>query len=241
MAKGQGTNGDGRAQAGRAADNLFRIFAARIESGDLKEGQALPPEREIVETYGVSRTVAREAVQALANRGLVEARPRYRPIVRRPSYEAAIETAETVVSQLLSAPGGVRNLFETRVLIEAGLVRQAARSATPAQIALLGRALAANKSAIADSEWFYDSDFEFHRIFYEISENPVLLAVHKAFVQWLSPHWTQMADLEDRNASNYAAHALIFNAIREGDADAAEAALRAHLAEAWAQVRDTFA
>ena len=71
---------------GRAADDLFRTFEQLINSGALVDGQPLPPEREIVETYGVSRTVVREAVLALANKGLVEARPRFRPVVRKPTF-----------------------------------------------------------------------------------------------------------------------------------------------------------
>lgn len=224
----------------RTADMLIRVFEDKIKHGELKDGDPLPPEREIVETYGVSRTVVREAVQALANRGLVEARPRFRPVVRRPSYEAAIAMVSTVVTQLLGEKGGVRNLFETRTLIEAGLVRHAADAATPSDISKLARALHANKNAIEDSLQFYDTDRAFHRVFYEISGNPVLVATHKAFVQWLSPHWEQMPHLAQRNTENFEAHQAIFDAIQNGDADTAETALRRHLEKAWDQVRDTF-
>jgi len=99
------------ANAGRAADVLFRTFADQIRLGQLKEGEAFPPEREIVERYVVSRTVAREALQALASRGLIEARPRHRPIVRRPSYEAAFETVGTMIARLMAKEEGVRALF----------------------------------------------------------------------------------------------------------------------------------
>lgn len=227
--------------AERAADMLIRVFEGKIKDGALRDGDPLPPEREIVETYGVSRTVVREAVQALANRGLVEARPRFRPVVRRPSYEAAMEMVSAVVTQLLNEKGGVRNLFETRILIEAGLVRHAAKAATPSDISKLARALHANKNAIEDSSRFYDTDRVFHRVFYEVSGNPALVAMHKAFVQWLSPHWEQMAHLAQRNTENFEAHQAIFDAVQKGDADAAELSLRRHLDNAWEQVRDTFA
>lgn len=226
--------------SGRAADALFRTFVDLIESGELKEGEALPPEREIVEAYGVSRTVAREAVQALAARGLVEARPRYRPIVRTPNFETAVATVNSVVTRLLKSPDGVRNLFDTRILVEAGLVRQAAKSATNGQISRLETALAANRDAIPDSRKFYESDLAFHALLYEMSGNPALVSVHKAFSEWLSPHWLKMGPDPDRNALNNKAHAAILNGIRAGDPNQAEAALRAHLADAWEQVRDTF-
>ncbi|MEM6387515.1 MAG: FCD domain-containing protein [Pseudomonadota bacterium] len=224
----------------RAADRLFLTLMEMIEQGQLKEGDALPPEREIVATYGVSRTVAREAVQALANRGLVDARPRFRPVVKRPSYENALETVGDVIARLLQGESGVRNLFEARMLVEGALVRKAASRATPAEVSKLARALHANKSAVNDSPQFYHTDQAFHRILYEITQNPVLLATHKAFVDWLSPHWVQMPPATERNQANYEAHAAIFDAIQDGDADRAEDTLNAHLEEAWDQVRGTF-
>ncbi len=232
--------GQGLTSKGRAADQLVEIFAGLIESGALKEGEALPPEREIVETYGVSRTVAREAVQTLAARGLVEARPRYRPVVRRPSFETAMETVSSVVGRMLRVPDGVKDLFDARVLIEAGLVRQAAETATPAKIIQMEHFLEANRDAIPDSRKFYETDLAFHRQFYEISGNPVVASIHSATAEWLSPHWKRMPPSDERNARNYQAHAAIFQAIKSGDADQAEAALRSHLADAWEQVRATF-
>ncbi len=225
---------------GRAADALFEVFAEQISTGVLKDGDALPPEREIVEVYGVSRTVAREAVQALANRGLVEARPRFRPVVKRPSYETAMSTLGSVVARLLSAPDGVKDLFDTRVLLEAALVRQAAQSASASDLSRLKSALEANAAAIEDSDVFYETDRDFHGVLYSIPGNPVLLSVHKAFAEWLSPHWMKMARLPERNAENFKAHSAIFEAVLMRDADNAEQALRDHLASAWTQVRDTF-
>jgi len=227
-------------KGGRAADALFRVFAEMIETGVLREGDPLPPEREIVETYGVSRTVAREAILALSNKGLVEARPRYRPVVRRPSYETALEIVENVVGPLLSTPEGVRNLFEIRKMVEASLVRQAATAATKDDIAALKQALEANAAAVDDSALFYRTDMDFHRVLYEIPGNPVLPAIHQAYTTWLGPHWSQMPRLPARNRENAEAHRAIFEAILMRDPDEAEAALRTHLADAWDQVRKTF-
>lgn len=227
-------------ERGRAADDLFRTFEEMINSGTLRDGEPLPPEREIVQTYGVSRTVVREAVLALANKGLVEARPRYRPVVRRPSYDTAFETVENIVGRLLKQPDGIRNLFETRIMIEASLVRQAATDATRDDIAALKAALDENFAAIGDSELFYRTDIAFHNVLYQVPRNPVLPAVHKAYTAWLAPHWSLMPRMPERNRANHRAHAAIYEAILMRDPDAAEAALRAHLADAWKQVRETF-
>lgn len=224
----------------RAADELIQMFEKQILEGTLAEGQALPPEREIVQAFGVSRTVVREAVLALSNKGLVKARPRFRPIVTKPGYDTAVDVVGSVVTRLLGEPGGIRNLFDIRIMMEASLAREAALKATSDDIARLEKALQDNKTAIDDSEEFYATDMAFHAVLYEIPDNPVLPAIQRAYVDWLENHWRQMPRVSTRNQRNYEAHAAIFDAILRRDPDKAEAALRAHLDQAWDQVCQTF-
>lgn len=225
----------------RAADDVFRYFAQQINAGVLREGEALPPEREIVQTFGVSRTVVREAVTALANKGLVEARPRFRPVVRKPNFDTAFDTVDSVAARLLSQSGGIKNMFDTRIMIEASLVRQAATGATKEDVAALKQALAENETAINDSATFFATDIRFHAILFEVPRNPILPAIHKAYATWLGPHWKQMPRRPNQNRINYDAHKAIYDAILMRDPDSAELALRAHLADAWEQVEATFA
>jgi DNA-binding FadR family transcriptional regulator len=148
----------------RAADVLVGELEARIASGELADGSHLPTERALMTRFGTSRTVVREAIAQLASRGLVESRPRFRPVVRRPGYDAAIAAVGGVVVHLLKAPGGVRSLFDTRIFFEAALVRHAALNARKDDIAALREALAANHDAIGDSLRFYETDVAFHAV-----------------------------------------------------------------------------
>ncbi|WP_226781441.1 FCD domain-containing protein [Oceaniglobus trochenteri] len=225
---------------GRAADSVVRRLSAKIQAGEYSDGTPLPPERLLMEEFGISRTVVREAVQALSKQGLLEARPRHRPIVRKPGYDAAISALETVVSHLLKNAGGVKNLFDTRILVESALVRQAAQQAQRDDIAALKAALEANEAAIDDSDEFYRTDRAFHALLYEIPRNPVLPALHKAYVTWLAPQWSRMPRLHERNKANHGAHVQILDGILMRDPDAAEEALRRHLEQAWTQVCETF-
>lgn len=224
----------------RAADNLIAVFERQILDGTLKDGHPLPPEREIVQTYGVSRTVVREAVLALSNRGLVEARPRFRPVVRTPGYDAAIQALGSIVTRLLTVPGGVRNLFDLRIMMEASLAREAALHANRDHIQAMKVALAENEAAIDDSQRFFETDIAFHNVLYQVPDNPVLPSIHKAYTDWLSGHWLKMPRHGDRNRLNFEAHKRIYETILLRDPDAAEAALRDHLDAAWSQVRETF-
>lgn len=225
---------------GRAADTVVQALARRIRSGGLADGEPLPPERDLMEEFGTSRTVVREAVRQLSTQGIVEAKPRHRPVVRRAGFEAALDAASAVVSHLLDQPGGVKNLFDTRIMVEAALVRQAATDARKEDVAALRAALEANAAVVDDSELLYQTDMRFHGVLYQIPQNPVLPAIHRAYTTWLAPQWSQMPRLPERNEQNLAAHWAIFDAILMRDPDAAEAALRAHLSDAWDQVRQTF-
>lgn len=227
-------------ETGRAADHVVQSLARKIRLGELQDGQPLPAERSLMEEFGISRTVVREAVVALSNKGLIEARPRHRPVVRKPGFDAAFGALESIADLLLHEPGGVRNLFESRILLEAALVREAAKQASKTDIVALKAALASNEAAIEDSETFYATDIAFHQVLYQIPRNPVLPAIGKAYTAWLAPHWSQMPRLPDRNRRNHQAHQDIYEAILMRDPDAAEAALRRHLAEAWEQVHATF-
>jgi len=224
----------------RAADNLIQIFEAKILKGELQDGDPLPPEREIVETYQVSRTVAREAILALSNKGLVEARPRHRPIVRKPSYDVAVQTIGSVAARFMKTPEGVKNLFDLRIMMEASLVRQASAQANKSHLEKLKIALAANQATIDKGPAFYETDVAFHAILYEIPGNDLLPAIHRAYTGWLLDHWREMPRETWRNQTNYDWHRKIFESILMRDPDAAEAALRGHLDFAWAQVSDTF-
>jgi DNA-binding FadR family transcriptional regulator len=225
---------------GRAADAVVRHIEAQIVGGELADGAHLPPERDLIDTFGVSRTVVREAVAVLASRGLVQSRPRYRPVVRRPGYDAAVAAVGGVVGHLLREQGGVKNLYDTRIFLEAALVRTAAMGARKDDIEALRRALAANEAAIPDSQRFYATDVAFHAVLYDIPRNPIFPSLHKAFTAWLAPHWVKMPRSQERNRVNYLRHREIYTSILERDPDAAERALTAHLNAAWEFVRGTF-
>ena len=119
----------------RAADAVVAQLEAQIVAGTLPSGHPLPAERELMEDFGASRTVIREAISTLSNRGLIESKPRFRPIVRKPDFGTVLHATGNIVQHLLTEHGGIKNLYDSRVFIERGLVRDAAISATKDDIA----------------------------------------------------------------------------------------------------------
>jgi len=211
-----------------------------IQSGGLREGERLPAERDLMQRYGVSRVAVREAILALANRGLVETRLGHRPIVRKPDYEIAVDKIANLVGHLVIEREGVWNLFETRIFIEAALARWAANRARRDDVDELRAALEANRQAIGDPAGFDETDAAFHAVLYRIPGNPIYPAIHKTYVEWLTQHWRCMRRSADIDQMNHAGHRAIFDAIVMRDPDNAEEAMRRHLVAAWEFVRSTF-
>ena len=227
-------------ETGRAADNVVAMLEAKIVSGELEDQTPLPAERELMEQFGASRTVIREAISQLSSRGLIETRPRFRPIVRKPDYATVLHACGNVVQHLLTDKTGIKNLYDSRVFIERALVREAASSARKDDIVSLREALEDNRRAIPDSNAFYRTDVAFHGVLYRIPRNPIFPAMHEGYTSWLAPQWDRMLRSPERNEVNYLAHKSILDAIVERDPVAAEEALNNHLKAAWEFVRVTF-
>ena len=226
--------------SGRLADMVSERLAHMIQSGEIKEGDRLPAERDLMRHFGVSRAAVREAIASLANRGLIVTKFGHRPIARKPNYEVAIDKLGNLIGHLVADQQGVADLFESRIFIEAALVRWAAQHARRDHIEELRAALEANRSAIGNWRKFYETDIAFHEVLYRIPGNAIYPAVHKAYVEWLMQHWRSMQTSAELDRMNYAGHMAIFDAITARDPDDAEEALRRHLSAAWELIRSAF-
>lgn len=223
----------------RASDDLVAEIEVRIASGQFENNKPLPAERDLMDMFGASRTVVREAISTLANRGLIETKPRFRPVVKKPDYGTVLTATSNIIEHLLSEPGGVSDLYRSREFIEKSLARHAALHANKDDISDLKAALAANYESIDDTPRFFQTDMEFHGVLYKIVRNPIFPAIHEGYLSWLSPSWGKMKRAPDHNMINYQAHKKIYDAILERDPLQAEEAMSEHLAVAWEVVKDT--
>ena len=217
---------------------LFEHVAEHLEglilSGQLKPGDRLPPERELQTAFGVGRPAIREALITLERSGLVEIGNGAPARVARPTTAGLLSALVPSVRHVLSTAEGNRSFQAIRLLVEVGLVRQAAKEATPAFIADLQAALAENWASVERAELFIPSDVQFHYVIGTFAGDPAILAIHAAVNDWLL-HQREVAGKEPGERERAAAaHARITDAIIARDPDAAEAAMRAHLASGWA-------
>ncbi len=212
----------------RLFDQVAEHLAQMIYSGELKVGDALPSERDLMEHFQVGRPAVREALLWLNKKGLISVSGGERARVTEPDPRDILEQLSGSARFLLSRPQGVQLFQQTRLLVEVALAREAARMATAAQIAELEDLLAANLSG-EDLEEFAQTDDAFHFAIARMTSNPVIIALYEGVLDLLQDQ--RHTSLKDPRALADArdCHTRIFQAIAAHDPDSAEAAMRRHL------------
>jgi GntR family transcriptional regulator len=89
-----------RSSAGTLHGQLYQALVGSIETGAARPGDRMPTETELMESYGVSRTTARRALDDLRRNGLVERRPGKGTFVVKPRMDAAIAGLHSVTDEI---------------------------------------------------------------------------------------------------------------------------------------------
>jgi GntR family transcriptional regulator, transcriptional repressor for pyruvate dehydrogenase complex len=195
---------------------------------DLEPGDALPPERELVRMFGVSRSSVRDAIRKLELLGLVEPRQGSRTVVCEPSTDAL---SAPLTSVLLQKRKVIAELLDFRMMLEPPLARRAALHASPEQIAGMEEILGRQEAKLRSGELAVDEDAELHYSIALAAENSVVLKVVDVLMDLLRKTRERSLQTEGRQQKSLAGHRRILAALKRGDALAAEAAMRRHLAE----------
>jgi DNA-binding FadR family transcriptional regulator len=213
---------------------LYEEVALRIEEmireGRFQIGDSLPAERELMAELGVGRSAVREALASLARMGLISVNSGERARVTAPTSRSLVGELSGAARLLLARPGGVRSFQEARALFEIGLCRLAAQRATGDDIEALAVTLEENRAALGDQAAFVRTDVAFHYTIAAISRSSILMGIHNAVVEWLMEQRRTALRTPGIDATAYEAHRRIYEAIKAGNPQAAEARMEEHLA-----------
>lgn len=220
----------------RLADQVAAALEAEIRAGRLSTGDKLPTEQALVQQFGVSRTVVREAVSRLRSLGLVDARQGSGMYVTRPGVEPLSFDAQTGAS--LEA---VLQIVEVRRALEAEAAELAARRRRAADLTAIRRALRAIDAAVKAGRDGVDEDVAFHRAIAHAAGNPFLIRTLDYLGQFLQDATRVTRAYEARHAALAAdvlqEHHALLEAIEAGDPDAARTAAVRHMHNAAARIR----
>jgi GntR family transcriptional regulator, transcriptional repressor for pyruvate dehydrogenase complex len=211
---------------------------AAIRRGDFAAGDRLPSERELVETFGVSRVSVREAIRSLEALGHVSVQHGRGVFVtdRRSSVgEPMARWIEVHRDERIE-------LLDVRAALDTLAVGQAVLRYRPTEIEGIEDAHAAFQGAVerkAPTSEVVELDGRFHNAIATASGNRLLCDLLLDLTDYLSEYRRLSLAPEGRPAKSLAEHTGIMEAILCRDADRARSAMAAHLAsvrEYW--IRD---
>lgn len=211
----------------RVVNEIQRV----IVDGQLRPGTKLPPERELAEELGVSRTVIREAVRILVAKGLLETRPGVGTIVRQVTRDQVVEPLSLL---LQTQEGGIsiEHLHQVRRMLEVEIAGLAASQATQEDVAELKQALAEMEAVMNIPEAHAAKDADFHQGLARTTHNPLLSILLGSIRDLMQEVRILVAQRPGIRARVMPDHQKILERVAAGDPEGARHAMEEHLRHA---------
>jgi GntR family transcriptional repressor for pyruvate dehydrogenase complex len=219
-----------RLQHKRLSDEIADQFIELIKNGTLKPGDALPPEREMAGSLGVSAPPLREGLKILETLGFVEIQPRSKIMVKSLAASALHDPiAKTIDGDLAM----VIQLLEVRKILESWAAAKASQIATDNDIASLEKACHEMEEDFENNRLGVDADASFHLGIFQAAQNTILSHIGFTLFDllWQSQKLIRetMYKEEENKCRMMEQHSAILEAIKERDPEKASQAIMAHL------------
>ncbi len=210
----------------RAYEDIVKQIRGLIEKGKLKRDDQLPSERELSETFKVSRATVREAIVALEGMMLVDRRQGNGTYVISSSEEALVQP---LAAALFHEKDDLIDIFYLRKIMEPGIAELAAVNATPAEISELEEILKEQEEEVAQGGDPFRNDSHFHHLLARMAKNKVLERLLLTLFDLLSKTRETYLQSEERKQKSLRGHHNILAAVKSGNGRAARQAMRRHL------------
>ncbi|HEY8532667.1 MAG TPA: FadR/GntR family transcriptional regulator [Micromonospora sp.] len=206
-----------------------RIVADINKRGN-REGDRLPPERVMLETYDVGRGTLRESLRFLELQGIITLKPGPGggPVVQRPDA-SGLATSLMLLLQFAKAP--FRTIAEARVGLEPMIAQLAAQRMDDKQLAELKASVEAMHEHLDDQSAFLEENKRFHQIIAQGSGNAMFGYLIDALLGILDGSAIGIDYPEVRRAAVHKAHLKIYEALEERDPSAASDAMLDHVTQ----------
>jgi len=197
-----------------------------IKDGRLKAGDQLPSERELAETFKVSRTSVREALRALETQGLMVTRTGMGTFVADLPTESLVEL---LAKLLIEAKDALADIFEMRKLIEPQIAALAAERASKSDIEGMREILKKQRDQISQGVMAVEADAEFHFSIGQATQNQALQKLVSGLMELLSHSREESLQTPGRSEDSLASHERILSAIENHDRNGARKAMLNHI------------
>lgn len=215
-------------------EQVAREIQDLIVSSQWPGGSKIPGERELGERFGVSRTVIREALKALSERGLVDIQPG-RGIFVADLSSAALKEPMRLLFQRRNF--SYENLVETRRVLEIEIAGLAAERARPEHVRKMREAIVLMDLAIGEGETFIAADHAFHVALAEGTQNPLLPMLIDSIGELVRETRRLVVEVSGSTSRGQRFHRQLLEAVEQRDSATARRAMGEHLDQFDADIR----
>jgi GntR family transcriptional repressor for pyruvate dehydrogenase complex len=212
-----------RGRSAQVTDGLSTALEQMIEEGALGDDDRLPPERELAQRLGVSRTSLREALHELELKGLIDRRPGRGTVV-------VVGRGDSLLGHMETAERGLREVMDLRGAVEPPIAARAAQRGTSDDLDVLSDLLEQMRATTSVARTA-QLDIEFHDAIARATHNPLLIKLMRFASDEIDAGRRRRAHSRRRRERTIAAHEEIVARIAAHDADGAAAAMARHIAE----------
>jgi GntR family transcriptional repressor for pyruvate dehydrogenase complex len=197
-----------------------------IRDGKFKPGDQLPAERELSETFKVSRTSVREALRALETQGLIVSKTGMGTFVA----DLPIENLVAPLARLLiEEKTALADVFELRKLIEPQIASLAAERATARDVERMKKLLHKQREQVERGATGVEADSELHFAIGQATQNQAVKKLVSGLLDVLSKSREESLQTETRRKASIESHRAIVAAIESHDQAQARDAMRYHI------------
>ncbi len=222
----------------RAYERIVQQIEEAILRGDLRPGERLPSERDLVQQFSVSRATVREALRVLQSNGMVRSRagdPAGAEIM--PFSPATLQKSMTTLARLSELT--LTELIQFRMLLDATANLLAAQLRTEEQLSEMDTALKVMRDSVSlGYEEFSRADVAFHDAVARASGNRLLQVcnqvVRSVALTLIAEKIVHALDRTAQMEESIAHHAEVLEAVRAGDGTAAARIARQNLYDYYA-------
>ena len=210
----------------RAYEDIVKQILSLIEKGKLKRGDQLPVERELSDTFKVSRATVREAIFSLESMRLVQRRQGDGTYVIASSEEALVQP---LAAALFHEKDDIIDIFFVRKIIEPEVAQLASENRTSEEIDELEEILKEQEKEVESGKNPIHTDSEFHHLLARMARNRILERLLITIVDLLGKTREKYLQTEERKQKSLHGHYEILAAIKNGNGKAARKVMLRHL------------
>jgi len=205
---------------------IVEKIQAMIRNGDFKVGEKIPPERTLAETFRVSRNCIRQAVQALAEKNILESRQGDGTYVR--AVDQSLFTSQFALA-IQAQKETLRDIIEFRQLLEPQIAWLAAKHITAEELDRLKVIVCDQQRKALAGEEDADLDAAFHMQLALASKNRIIQRVANTVNEILNESRSESLQSDARREASIIGHFKIIDAMEKKDCEMALQAMKEHL------------